>query len=332
MPRSPATPPQLTVPSLRYETLAAAIREVMPDRTWSQVKQICISGKVKLDGAVVLDPAIRLEGTETIVVQMNAPRKDRNKPAAEILFEDQHLVVINKPEDVSTVPWDKKESGTALDLIREAWRIQKKAATSVPLLVVHRLDKDTSGVLVFAKSKLSERGLHTVFKQHLADREYVAVSQGTIRRRTFTSSLVEDRGDGLRGSTRFEEQGRHSVTHVISSHVCPLRAGLTTGAADGRTISRCRVKLETGRTHQIRIHFAESGHPLVGETVYVRDFRNNGCEVLPAERLLLHAETLAFEHPITGRKLSFQAKPPASYEALWKNLTGKDYSPDDASL
>lgn len=328
----PSPPKPSTVPALRGETLAFALRAVLPDRTWSQVKQMCVSGKVTLDGAVVLDPAFRLQGSEAITFTMNAPRRDRNKPAAEILFEDQHLVVINKPENVSTVPWDKKESGTALDLIREAWRLQKKAATQTPLLTVHRLDKDTSGVLVFAKSKLCERGLHTVFKQHLADREYVAVAQGTVRRRTFTSSLVEDRGDGLRGSTRFEDQGRHSVTHILASHVCGLRAGLTTGTVDGRTISRCRVKLETGRTHQIRIHFAEFGHPLVGETVYVRDFRRDGSEMLPAERLLLHAETLAFTHPITNRTLSFQAAPPASYEGLWRSLTGKDYTPDEASL
>lgn len=321
-----------SIPALAGETLAAALRAVLPDHSWSQVKQMCLSGKVKVDDGLCLDPAYRLQGNETILLQMNAPRRDRNKPAAEILFEDQHLVVINKTEDVSTVPWDKKESGTALDLIREAWRLQKRAATQTPLLVVHRLDKDTSGVLVFAKSKLSERGLHQVFKSHEADREYVAVAHGTVRRRTFSSSLVEDRGDGLRGSTRFEDQGRHAITHVLASHVNALRPGLTTGRTDGGTISRCRVKLETGRTHQIRIHFAEAGHPLVGETVYVRDFRRDGYEILPAERLLLHAETLAFAHPITNRALAFSAPPPASYEALWRNLTGKDFAPDSPSL
>ncbi len=284
---------------------------------------MCVSGKVKLDGQVVLDPAVRMAGTEVVTLQINARRRDRDRPAAEILFEDQHLVVINKPEDVSTVPWDPKESGTALDLIREAWRQQKRAATNTPLLVVHRLDKDTSGVLTFAKTKLAERGLHRVFKQHLAERTYVAVAHGTVRRRSFTSNLIENRGDGLRGSTPFADQGRHAVTHVMGSVVCDLKRPLQTGAPDGTTLSRCHVQLETGRTHQIRIHFAESGHPLVGETVYVRDFRNHGHEVLPAKRLLLHAQTLAFEHPVTGRALSFDAPPPPSFEAVWQELTGK---------
>ena len=275
---------------------------------------------------VVIDPATRLVGSEAITLEMTARRRDRDRPAAEILFEDQHLIVINKPEDVSTVPWDPKESGTALDLIREAWRQLKRPATNTPLLVVHRLDKDTSGVLTFAKSKLAERGLHRVFKQHLAARSYVAVAHGTVRRRSFTSNLIENRGDGLRGSTPFADQGRNAVTHVIETVVCGLRRPLQTGAPDGTTVSRCQVQLETGRTHQIRIHFAESGHPLVGETVYVRDFRNHGHEPLPAKRLLLHAQTLAFEHPVTTRALAFEAPPPASFEAVWRELTGSDFA------
>ncbi|MCG5052906.1 MAG: RluA family pseudouridine synthase [Myxococcales bacterium] len=308
--------------ALPGQTLAAALRAALPDRSWSAVKQLCASGKVRVNGTLALDAALRLRGDEHVTLSMNAPRKDRNKPFAEILFEDPHLVVINKPEDVSTVPWDPKESGTALDLIREAWRRQKRAATATPLLVVHRLDKDTSGVLVFAKSKLGERGLHQVFKHHEADREYVAVAHGGVQRRSFTSHMVENRGDGLRGSTRFAEQGRHAVTHVLGSQVAPLVPPFDTGAPDGRSVSRCRVRLETGRTHQIRIHFAESGHPLVGETVYVRDFRRDGHEPLPAARLLLHAETLAFQHPVTHKTLSFAVPPPASYEALWTRLTG----------
>lgn len=318
-------PPPSTIPALPGQTLAACVRAALPDRSWATCKQMCASGKLRVDGQVVVDPAMRLLGSESVTLEMNAPRRDRNKPVAEILFEDPHLIVINKPEDVSTVPWDPKESGTALDLIREAWRQQKRAATKTPLLVVHRLDKDTSGVLTFAKTKLAERGLHKVFKQHEAERTYVAVAHGTVERRSFHSNLVENRGDGLRGSTPFSDQGRHAITHVIASQVVPLD-GPGTGAADGNTVSRCQVRLETGRTHQIRIHFAESGHPLVGETVYVRDFRRAGHEPLPSARLLLHAQTLAFTHPVTGRQLAFEAPPPESFEAVWRRLRGEERS------
>jgi len=122
--------------------------------------------------------------------------------------------------------------------------------------------------------------------------------------RRIESYLVRDRGDGLRGSTSRREQGKRAVTHVA------IEQG--TGRA-----TLCRVQLETGRTHQIRIHLAEAGHPLVGEAVYIRDYTG---PVLASPRLLLHAATLGFDHPVTGARVELSAPLPPDFIVVLEQL------------
>jgi 23S rRNA pseudouridine1911/1915/1917 synthase len=291
-------------------TLAAALRTALPDRSWNDLRKLIESGKVSVGGEVTLDPALRLRGDEAITWRLSAPDPRRSSgPAVRIVHEDLHLLVIDKPEGVSSVPYERKESGTALDLIRDAWRRQGRRATVTPLYVVHRIDKDTSGLLCFAKTKLGERGLHRIFKQHLAERQYIAVAQGQVRPGRIESRLVPDRGDGLRGTLRRGggEQGQLAVTHVEVAEAL-------------RSATVCRVRLETGRTHQIRIHLAESGHPLVGETVYIRDLTRRGGTPLKSPRLLLHAATLGFTHPVTGEVLQFESPLPPDFVAALDRL------------
>ncbi|HET6281158.1 MAG TPA: RluA family pseudouridine synthase [Polyangia bacterium] len=288
-------------------TLAAALRRRLTGRSWNDVRRLCQTGKVLLDGQRALNPAIRVGREQRIDIVMSAPRPQAPMPDFRVVFEDPHLVIIEKPAGVSSVPYDRKETGTAMDLIREAWRRTGRKATASPLYIVHRLDKDTSGLLCFAKTKLGERGLHGIFQRHEATREYLAVAQGNVASRRLESFLIADRGDGLRGSTRHRDQGQHAVTHVTA--VQSLR---------GATL--CRVRLETGRTHQIRIHLAEAGHPLVGETVYVRDLQRAGGVPLPAARLMLHAATLGFIHPVTGERIDFEANPPSDFGKILDKL------------
>jgi 23S rRNA pseudouridine1911/1915/1917 synthase len=308
-------------------TLSAALRDKLPERSWRQVRELCVSGKVTVNGAPVVEPAYRLVGGETIGWNMGKPDPRRlvTQRGFRIVFEDGHLVVIEKPEGVSTVPYERKETGTALDLIRESWRRQGKRATVTPLYTVHRIDKDTSGLVCFAKTKLAERGLHRVFKEHLADREYIAVAHGQVRPGRIESRLIENRGDGLRGSSKRPDppsygrghgqgrqahgEGQHAITLVeVTEHL--------------RSASLCRVRLQTGRTHQIRIHLAEQGHPLVGETVYIRDLLRRGGKPIVSERLLLHAATLGFDHPVTGEHLHFTAELPPEFVAQVAKLRG----------
>lgn len=284
-------------------TLAVFLREIGAAVSLAKAKQLVISGKISLNGLPVNDPVIRLMGGETISWNMAKPNplRQQNIPGFRVVFEDSHLIVIEKPDGVTSVPYERKETGTALDLIRETWRHQGKRATVVPLYTVHRLDKDTSGLLCFAKNKLSERGLHQVFKHHLASREYLAVAHGKVSSGRIVSRLVDNRGDGLRGSTRSPHEGLEAITFV---EVVESFAKATL----------CKVRLQTGRTHQIRIHLSESGHPLVGETVYIRDYLKSGRKPLVSQRLLLHAATLGFIHPVTKTRLDLSSPPPPSFQ------------------
>lgn len=291
------------------QTLAALLRQHMPGVSWSDVRRFVETAKVQVGGVTCLESAGRPSVGQEIAYEPNAPKPRAARAGFRIVHEDGHIVIIEKPQGFSSVPFDRKETNTAMDLLREAWRHEGRAATKQPLYVVHRLDKDTSGLLCFAKTKLAERGMHTIFKGHLAERQYIAVVHGVLGPRRFASELVANRGDGIRGSTSRPGQGegQHAITHVVKTEP----AGRAT---------LCHVRLETGRTHQIRIHLSEAGHPLVGETVYIRDWWREGREALPSTRLLLHAATLGFDHPVTGQRLMFASDLPADFEAALELL------------
>jgi 23S rRNA pseudouridine1911/1915/1917 synthase len=292
-------------------TLATALRKRLPGRSWNDVRRLVETGKVRVSGQVAVDPAARVVAGARVAITMAAPRPREEVAGFRVAFEDGHLVIIEKPAGVSSVPYERKDSGTALDLIRAHWRRTGKRATATPLYTVHRLDKDTSGLLCFAKTRLAERALHEVFQRHTARREYVAVAHGHLDSQRIESMLVADRGDGIRGSTRRRGQpgAQRAVTHVTA--VRRLRAA-----------TLVRVRLETGRTHQIRVHLSEAGHPLVGETVYIRDLLRAGGEPLPSPRLMLHAATLGLPHPVTGEPIDLAAAPPPDFIETLEALGG----------
>jgi 23S rRNA pseudouridine1911/1915/1917 synthase len=293
-------------------TLAAALRRRMAGRSWNDVRRFVETGKVRVNGEIVVDPAVRVSPGARMELVMAAPRPRAEVVGFRVAFEDGHIIIIEKPAGVTSVPYERKDTGTALDLIRAHWRHSGKRATATPLYTVHRIDKDTSGLLCFAKTRLAERALHEVFQRHTARREYLAVAHGAVTTRRIESSIVADRGDGIRGSPRRQGQqmdGQHAVTHVTA--VRQLRAA-----------TLVRVRLETGRTHQIRIHLSEAGHPLVGETVYIRDLLRAGREPLPSPRLLLHAATLGLPHPVTGEAIDLRAEPPPDFIETLEALGG----------
>jgi 23S rRNA pseudouridine1911/1915/1917 synthase len=300
-------------------TVAALIKE-RAGVPWSVAKRHVEGGKVFVDGERVVRVDERLDAGAVVELRLGAPRPADPEKEGVLVFDDAHVVVIDKPAGVNSVPYEPRETGTAMDLIRGTWRRQARRevpASAVPLHIVHRIDRATSGLLMFAKSKRAELGLAAQLRDHSCERTYLCVGHGEVRSQRIESDLVQDRGDGLRGSARRGQQGgKRSVTHVIAQK---WRDGSGVEVAlRGSTF--CAVRLETGRTHQIRIHFAESGHPLVGEDVYDRDHRKAELPLLPSSRLLLHAATLGFRHPITGAPVALTSRLPPDFTAMLERL------------
>lgn len=289
-------------------TVAALVRELAPGTSWSQARDLCRGGRVWIDGQAALDPARRLAGGERVEIRSGAARS----PSSELVVHlDPDVAVVRKPAGILTVPFERQDRDTLLALARVAIRRIESARGLPPnptLRAVQRLDKETSGLVVFARSLHAQRHLQEQLAEHTVTRRYLAIAHGRVEDGTHDSVLVPDRGDGLRGSWRGRgsppSTGRRAVTYVRVKE--RLR---------GATLVTC--ELETGRQHQIRIHLAEAGHPLVGETVYIRDHRG---PVLPAPRPMLHAAVLGFAHPRGERPMSFEDPPPADFVQVLERL------------
>jgi 23S rRNA pseudouridine1911/1915/1917 synthase len=279
------------------------LRELLPGKSWNEVRRLARTGKVFIDGTPLLDPTRLVAAGAEIELRQNAPRATRTPslPRSAILHLDAQVVVVDKPAGVSTVPYDENEHGTLDQLVMETISERGRRA---PLGIVHRIDKETSGVVVFARTVAAKQVLKNQFRFHTVGRRYVAIAHGNVKTATIESRLVADRGDGRRGSTDSEELGREAITHV--KWLESLR---------GSTLVECR--LETGRTHQIRIHLAERNHPLVGERVYSKNYRG---DLIAAPRLMLHARELSFDHPTTGQRLDFERPLPADMQAVLASL------------
>lgn len=291
-------------------TVAALIKE-RANVPWSVAKRHVEGGKVFVDGERVVRVDERLDAGAVVELRLGAPRPADPEKEGVLVYDDAHVVVIDKPAGVNSVPYETRETGTAMDLIRGTWRRQARRevpASAVPLHIVHRIDRATSGLLMFGKSKRAELELAAQLRDHSCERTYLCVAHGEMRSQRIESDLVQDRGDGLRGSARRGQQGgKRSVTHV-------------TALQSLRGATLCSVQLETGRTHQIRIHLAESGHPLVGEDVYDRDHRKAELPLISSPRLLLHAATLGFRHPITGAPVALKSPLPPDFTAQLDRL------------
>ncbi|MBC7171767.1 MAG: RluA family pseudouridine synthase [Polyangiaceae bacterium] len=230
------------------------------------------------------------------------------------MYADRDVVVVDKPVDVLTLPYDPTDRDTLVDQTRVALK-RRDRGYDPDLGVVHRLDKHTTGVLVFARTFAAKKHLGQQFREHSVERAYLAIAHGNCPSATHESILLANRGDGLRGSYgRFRRpkgpppaDARRAVTHV--EHIASLR---------GATLVECR--LETGRQHQIRIHLAEAGNPLVGEQVYVRDYK---APLIPAPRPMLHARLLGFVHPRTGATMQFESPCPADFIETFERLGGR---------
>jgi 23S rRNA pseudouridine1911/1915/1917 synthase len=283
----------------------------------SRVKSMILQGRVLRDDAVTLDVSESVQ--PGITYRLSPPATTAPLPLGEdigltILYEDEYLLVLNKPAGLVVHPAPGNPDGTLVNaLIAHCGESLTGIGGERRPGIVHRLDKDTSGVMVVAKTELAHTRLSAAFAARDLDREYKAICWGmpTPSKGSVNAAIGRDPRDRKRMAV-VTHGGKHALTnYLIIRNFCSAAALIS-----------CR--LETGRTHQIRVHMAHIGHPLIGDPVYLRR-RPAAAKLLPESvralaldfpRQALHAEILGFSHPITGLPLSFSAVPPADFQAL----------------
>jgi 23S rRNA pseudouridine1911/1915/1917 synthase len=301
----------LTAAGRRFDQ---ALAEMFPDYSRSRLSGWIKSGAVTLDGSAAA-PRQLLRGGEQVRLEIELENEVASAPEAialTIVHEDDHLLVLDKPAGLVVHPGAGNPAGTLLNALLHH---DPKLAELPRAGIVHRLDKDTSGLMVVAKSLPAMTALVDMLSRHDVERQYEAVVLGTmVAGGTVDAPIGRSMGDRLRQAVRDEEDGKRAVTHYR------LRERF-------RAHSLLQCQLETGRTHQIRVHLAHVNHPLVGDPLYGGGFKLPKCaspELIGVlrgfRRQALHAERLSFVHPVSGEALSFSAERPADQRILIEAL------------
>ena len=308
-PRSAA--PLVFVLDRRAPRLDAWLAAAYPEISRSRWKQLIESGYVFLNGAPVLKANTALASGTEIRCVLPEPEPVGlvavDIPLA-VLHEDADLIVLNKPAGLVVHPAPGHAADTLVNALLHHCADLQGIGGELRPGIVHRLDKDTSGVLVVAKNEPSHAALVAQFSSHSIRKEYLALAWGTPKKPSGTVDLPVGRHPVHRQKMAVTEKGRSAVTHYEVLAAGPLASLL-------------RVRIETGRTHQIRVHLAHLGHPVVGDAVYGRARRGLPAD-LEIHRQMLHAHVLELVHPRTGRPLVFTAPPPADFLAAQKILVG----------
>lgn len=336
------------------KTLAAVLK-ARYGLSWAQAKRLVERRHVQVSGQVETDVARRLKGGKRVELEAGTielppelkttlakkpatskqpppkPTKQR-KPevtrspvhsstpsspnlSAQIVYQDETLVVVNKPVSLTTMR-HKEEAAEFGDRAQKflpktlADMLPKLLGTpGKPVIAVHRIDRDTSGLVVFAHTREAAEHLAKQFRKHTVDRRYLALTRGVPTASRIESVFVRDRGDGRRGSSsKPDADGKRAVTHVKVLETLGNFA-----------LAECR--LETGRTHQVRIHLGEAGVPLCGEKVYDRPVNGKPVgDTSGAKRPMLHAAKLGFVHPDNGDAMSWEVPPPDDFAELLARL------------
>jgi 23S rRNA pseudouridine1911/1915/1917 synthase len=291
-----------------------ALAEMFPDYSRSRLTAWVKDGSITLDGAPAV-PRHLLRGGERVQLEAELETEVASAPediALDIVHEDEHLLVMNKPAGLVVHPGAGNPAGTVLNALLHH---DPKLAELPRGGIVHRLDKDTSGLMVVAKTLATHTALVSMLSRHEVERQYEAIVTGTlIAGGTVDAPIGRHMNDRLRQAVRDEEDGKHAVTHYR------LRERF-------RAHMLIQCNLETGRTHQIRVHMAHIGHPLIGDPLYggglklpKRATPDLTAALRSFRRQALHAERLSFEHPATGQALAFEAARPADMDALISTL------------
>lgn len=346
--------------SLDGASLSQALKQFLRDRSWSEVKRLIAMRHVQVHGNLCLDEGRRLKLGDVVKFFDEALDKPPAADDVVILYRDAHLAIVEKPPGVTTQrepretasgraqrqatldellqqaldrlgPLREKSADATVKPVPKAnddgFIVRRRTADAAPrgsvskparavVRPVHRLDRDTSGLMMFALSPEAETKLAAMFRQHSVERVYRAVVVGHVSGPMRIESMIaRDRGDGVRGSTTdpAAPERQQAITHVR-----PIES------VDGQAYTIVECRLETGRTHQIRIHLAERGHMLCGEKTYVRPSPSTPPtrDASGAPRHALHSARLALAHPITGQRIELFSDWPRDLGKWLERLRG----------
>ena len=295
--------------------LDRALAAQVPGLSRERLKVLTKAGALTRDGKAVRDPATKVKGDERFTLVVPAPEPAHNEPQEiplPIVFEDEHLLVVDKPAGLVVHPAAGNRDGTLVNALLHHCGGSLSGIGGVARPgIVHRIDKDTSGLLVIAKHDKAHEGLAKQFANHSIDRRYLAIVSGIPRQAegTVDAPLARSPQNRKKIAIVKEGRGKRAVTHW-------KRLELLNDAA----LVECR--LETGRTHQVRVHMASIGHPLVGDPVYGRGKSGHRklLNQLDFKRQALHAAHLGFIHPVTKGRLSFDSALPSDMQELFTAL------------
>jgi 23S rRNA pseudouridine1911/1915/1917 synthase len=312
--------------SVRLDRVLAAR---LPELSRSRLKALILAGQVTVKTAPVRDPAYHVSAGDTIIIDVPEAAPAEPKPediALDIAFEDDDIIVIDKPKGLVVHPAAGHETGTLVNALIAHCGASLSGIGGVRRPgIVHRLDKDTTGLMVVAKNDRAHQSLTAQFADHgrylPMERGYLAFVWGVPNRQRGTVDAPIDRHPHAREKMAVREGGREAVTHWEIEE--------TFNGRDGKPLaSLLACRLETGRTHQIRVHLAHIGHPLMGDAVYGPHFKTKASHLGPQGqaalaalgRQALHAYLLALEHPRTAELLHWEAPLPEDLLLLQKTL------------
>jgi 23S rRNA pseudouridine1911/1915/1917 synthase len=291
--------------------LDRALAACIPTLSRERIKALIRSGAIESGGVPVRDPALKTRGDEQLRLTVPQPEPAHNEPQdipLRIMFEDEHLLVVDKPAGLVVHPAAGNRDGTLVNALLHHCGGSLSGIGGVARPgIVHRIDKDTSGLLVVAKTDVAHEGLARQFAAHSVGRRYLAIVSGVPKssQGMVDAPLARSATNRKKIAIVKEGRGKRAVTHWKKLE----------GLRDAALIE---ARLETGRTHQVRVHMASIGHPLIGDPVYSRAGKTHGkiLKELGFHRQALHAADLEFTHPVTKRRLSFSSPMPADMAEL----------------
>jgi len=297
------------------QRLDRALATQLSDLSRERIKSLIIGGNLQIDGHIIRDPSAKKHAGSVFALTIPAPVEGPAQPqniALDVVFEDEHLIVINKPAGLVVHPAAGHPDGTLVNALLHHCKGQLSGIGGVVRPgIVHRIDKDTSGLMVAAKTDEAHKGLSELFAAHDIDRRYLAIVNGrpSPLSATIEGNIGRSNVNRKKMAVVGGDKGKPAMTHYT------VKEGLL-----GSALVECA--LETGRTHQVRVHMAHIGHSLLGDPLYGirRKSVLSRRKDIQFCRQALHAATLGFVHPITEKKMQFNCNFPPDMQELFIRL------------